>query len=302
VRQHLHSLWDQMIADYQASEYVVLRRGEKVAWEQVQHWLHSQPKHVALVAFYMLIEQVVVFVVREGDVEPAVICLNVSQEDMLAYVMRCWREVYEFDEQEPLRETWQAIGKHEGETPLLDQLMPHLLGAELVYLIPHGLLHLLPLHALTYENKPLIMHAPIAYLPSVAIALRMRQRQPALSVLKQEDVLVLGNPTGDLPDAEEEAGIIVHRFGTRPLAPADATKERVRAAFQHKQLIHLATHAAFNDIDPFASGIMLAPDWQNSTSNVKRMLNNQERDITILTAYEVLEAQLLANLVRIKRL
>jgi CHAT domain-containing protein len=183
-------------------------------------------------------------------------------------------EVRAYDPDHPIEETWQALAS-DLLSDLLRAIIPFLNGAELVYIIPHGLLHNLPLHAVMYQGKPLIEYFPIAYAPSAAIAMRKSQSSHSTLSLRKpkrnKATLVVGNPTGDQHLAQEEAKQIAERFHVKPLLN-DATKARVHAKLPGKALVHLSTHANFDPEDPFASGIRLADE--------------------VLTAREVLEQRL----------
>jgi CHAT domain-containing protein len=72
------------------------------------------------------------------------------------------------------------------------------------------------------------------------------------------NALVVGNPTGDLENAENEADVIARRFGVKPFVGPAAQVETVAAALKHAQTAHFACHAFFDPHDPFSSGLELA--------------------------------------------
>lgn len=271
TRAQLEALWNTLAEQYGATEYVALRQGEKLKWNDIHDWLAEQD--VALLEFFTLESGVLTYAIRKHGmkvVDPSGIPLS----QLAKVIDRFTVEVHHYNATHPIKETWQ-VAASDLLSGLLMTIIPFLNGAELVYVIPHGLLHNFPLHALIYEGKPLIEYFPIAYAPSAAIA--MRKSQSSRSTLSHRKTrrnkapLVIGNPTGDQVLAEEEAKQIGELFHVKPLL-SNATKARVQARLSGKALAHFATHASFNPKDPFASGIRLADG--------------------VLTAQEVLEQRL----------
>jgi CHAT domain-containing protein/tetratricopeptide (TPR) repeat protein len=270
-RAQLEALWDTLADQHEATEYVALRRGEKLKWNDIHDWLAEE--NVALLEFFTLESGVLIYAIRKDGMK-VVPPSRFPLSQLAKVVDRFTVDVREYDPVHPIAETWQTAAS-DLLSDLFTIIIPFLNGAELVYVIPHGLLHNLPLHALMYQGKPLIEYFPIAYAPSAAIAMR-KSKSPHLTLShrktrRNKAALVIGNPTGDQVFAEEEAKQIGERFHVKPLL-SNATKARVQAQLSGKALAHFATHAHFDPEDPFASGMRLADG--------------------ILTAREVLEQRL----------
>jgi CHAT domain-containing protein len=263
LRGRLEALWTQFQQDYAASEYVAFRRGEKLEWEDVQGWLAAQEGRVTLLEFFFIENGLVAFIVRQGDTEPEVAQLELSDEQVIDYFQRFLSEVHWFNPDHPAQETW-----HELLSALINDIMTSLKDSEVVYIVPHGFLHYLPLHAFQYEERPLIDLFSIVYIPSAAVALRLRRSATTLSSTMHEGrndhTLVVGNPQpipkalGNLPYAEEEASIVAKRFGVLPLLREKATRETVKSRLSSATRMHFAAHTYFDSVDPFSSGIVLA--------------------------------------------
>jgi CHAT domain-containing protein len=260
IRNKLDALWDTLNTKYNAAEYVSLRRGEKIDWIDVQQWLSLQERQVAFLEFFSVAGKLIAFVIRRGDAEPHLINMKVSLLTIQESVEHLIREVHHFDPEHPVPETWRDVAPF-----LLDEVMPCLKEIELLYIVPYGPLHLWPFHALIHDGMPLIHKFPIAYVPSVAAALRLTDlTEPKASDKKSKGtLLIVGNATGniqdkELPKAEEEAIGIARRFGTTPLLRGQATKGAVQSELERVQQAHFATHAFFDHNDPFASGIELS--------------------------------------------
>jgi CHAT domain-containing protein len=265
VRERLSAIWREMERQPEAHAYVQLRRGERLVWEQLQNWLSKQPKPTALIEFSDLADRWVAFVVRANDSEPCVVEIDLPQQLLLDLV------------------TDYASALHEGnDVPdsaadelaerLLAPLAAHLSDISIVCLIPQGLLHYVPVHALAYQGRPLVESVVVHYAPSAAAAIRGRRGEwPGL---RSGDVVVVGNPTGDLPFAELEASSVARRFSCSALVGEGASAPRVVGELAHADAAHVAAHAWFDQRDPLASGILLSG---GTVLNAREAMNQQLR-------------------------
>ena len=89
-----------------------------------------------------------------------------------------------------------------------------------------------------------------------------------------------------LPGTEQEANAIGKLFKTQPLIGNQATETEVTKRLSQAQLIHLATHGLFDDIQGLNSSIALAPGNKDN-----------EKSDGLLTAGEILDLKLNAELV-----
>ncbi len=155
-----------------------------------------------------------------------------------------------------------------------------------VTFIPHGPLFLVPFAALQDgAGRYLIEKHTILTAPSIrmlALTHDQRQRLDALDLasLRDEDVLVVGNPVmprfppapgyppqplGNLPGAEQEAKAIAVLLHTRPLIRDQAAKAVVLKRLPQSRIVHLATHALL-DIDPNLNEFGLPTDPRARTA------------------------------------
>lgn len=174
--------------------------------------------------------------------------------------------------------------------PIQDRLPPD--PNDHVVFVPHGSLFLVPFAALLApDGTYLIQHHTLRIAPSIQALqlihqLQQRQHQqpqappPHRSLPK---ALVVGNPTNDLPAAEQEAKAIARLLNTRPLVGKQATKAAVLQQISQASLIHLAVHAAPNQLDASYGGLMVLADPARGFSN--------------LTTEEILALHLQAELV-----
>ncbi len=158
-----------------------------------------------------------------------------------------------------------------------------------VIFIPQSSLFLVPFAALIdRQGKYLIETHTILTAPSIQVLDLTHQRRRQIQGLTQ-DVLIVGNPTRQqpellpsLPGAQQEAIAIAQIFNTQPLLGSNATKAAVLQKMPNSRIIHLATHTFINEIQGLESGLALT---------------SSENDNGILTAAEILDLRLNAELV-----
>ena len=140
-------------------------------------------------------------------------------------------------------------------------------GIEHLVVIPHSFWHYLPFHAL-YDNtskKYLIDKFSISYAPSAtALALCKRKTPSPLAGegggegnRKIKTVLILANPTCDLPYAEEEADKVKRKFaGAYVFSKEQASLDKLK--YHQGDVIHLACHGYFRGDEPLFSHLMFS--------------------------------------------
>lgn len=129
-----------------------------------------------------------------------------------------------------------------------------------VVIIPYGILHYLPFHALRRRSEEgnleyLLEWKQVSYLPSASFLFDLLQeRKPA-----EQTLLAFGNADGTLPSAEIEVDLIAQIFPLCNVCKCDlARKDKFIELCPDYRLIHLATHGVL-DADPRFSHIVLAP-------------------------------------------
>lgn len=133
--------------------------------------------------------------------------------------------------------------------PLRDRL-----GARHLVIVPHGVLHYLPFHALFDGEQYLIDSHGISYAPSAAIFALCQQKASRAT----GPPLVLGIPDARAPLILEEARSVVKILGNAELLLGSEANEQVlRTKGRHSRLIHIATHGTFRQDNPMFSGIRL---------------------------------------------
>ncbi len=145
---------------------------------------------------------------------------------------------------------------------LLQPLLPHITGTELI-VVPHDVLHYLPFQALLDpDGKYLIEKYPISYLSSASLLQFVKEKRTA----GRERVLAFGNP--DLGDPEKNLEFAeLEAQGVKSIYPdanvfvrKEATEEKTKALSANHDILHFATHAQLNEDDPLSSAVLLAKD------------------------------------------
>ncbi len=128
------------------------------------------------------------------------------------------------------------------------------LDAEHLILVPHGILHRVPFHALLDGDRALVDRLPISYAPSASVFAMCNAKAPGSTGAP----LLLGVPDRLAPQIAEEIDAVARALpGCLRLVGADATEGRLRREGRTAQTIHIATHGMFRSDNPMFSAIQL---------------------------------------------
>ena len=121
-------------------------------------------------------------------------------------------------------------------------------------IVPYGLLHNLPFHALHNGTRFLIEDFQVNYLPATNMLAQPHSWKPAV-----ETALIFGfSGHGDLPRALDEATALQEMLGGSCYLEEEATIERLVEQAPQRSIIHLATHGRCRLDAPNFSYIRLA--------------------------------------------
>jgi CHAT domain-containing protein/tetratricopeptide (TPR) repeat protein len=136
---------------------------------------------------------------------------------------------------------------------LLRPLRKHLSGDHLL-IVPHGILHSLPFHALFDGKQYVIDSFAVSYAPSATIFSLCHNR----SAKPSGSALVLGVPDEAAPLVFDEARAVAAKLPASDLfIGKNATSTVLQEKGKSCALIHIATHGYFRQDDPMFSGIRL---------------------------------------------
>ena len=154
--------------------------------------------------------------------------------------------------------------RHERETrKMYDRIVRPLEAAlpktGILTVVPHGALHYLPFAALNDGSGYLIDRYQLRLLPSASVLQFLRTPQDigqGLLALGNPD---LGDPTLDLPGAEEETRVINQGWEQAQILLRDvATEANFKRYAPTFPYLHLASHGEFNSDEPLQSRMLLA--------------------------------------------
>jgi CHAT domain-containing protein len=144
---------------------------------------------------------------------------------------------------------------------LIGPAADELVDARRLMIVPHGVLHYLPFHALIDPSgTPLVERVEIAYAPSAGVLASCWDRPGPPNKLGQR--LLVGVPDAAIPHVAGEVEALERVFGQSLVLSGDAaTEQAFRSQAPQADVIHLASHAVFREDNPLFSAIRLADGW-----------------------------------------
>ncbi|MEZ4664728.1 MAG: CHAT domain-containing tetratricopeptide repeat protein [Caldilineaceae bacterium] len=231
------------------------------------------PAQTALLSYYILDDEVVVFVMADGAIHIVRDLASATHiEQLLQKLHAQW---------DRFRAGAAFVQRH---LPILERTANHILGefykalvepiaqmlpttevadltAPKLLIVPHGLLHQLPFHAFYDGNGHLLERFEIAYAPSAAIW-RICQQQPIRSTAA---ALIMGAPDQNIPAVEAEVRAVAHHFPAATVFLGEqATRDVLLEAAAEAGLLHLACHGLFRADNPLFSALKLHDGWLNA--------------------------------------
>ncbi|MBK9214898.1 MAG: CHAT domain-containing protein [Chloracidobacterium sp.] len=152
---------------------------------------------------------------------------------------------------------------------LLSPLVRHL-AAEKLVIVPAGVLHYVPFHALNDGQRYLIESYETVYAPSAAVWARTNAKRPR----GPRKSLIIGYADERIPQAEREAhGLAKVLPDADVFTGKQATFEAFTANAGRHGLIHLACHGQFRPDSPMFSSLHLADGWVTVQDICSRRIN-----------------------------
>ena len=124
--------------------------------------------------------------------------------------------------------------------------------------VPHGILHQVPFHALFDGERYLIERFEISYAPSAMVYVLCQERESD----HKDKALVFGVNDPTIPAATTEAHAIAERLPeTEAYVGEAATVEALRSEAAGHGILHLACHGLFRSDNPMFSALKLHDSW-----------------------------------------
>ena len=280
---------DELLAEINQldSSFTFTQKVEPIPFEAIQKLLPDN--QTAIIQWYILGDRFLTFIITQSSVadiwqsEPA---------DLQA--LNHWLDEYLQDYDQPLKTHWRdhlESRLHQlAEILHLEDILKQVPdNCQQVILIPHRLLHLLPLHAMPLPNqqdKCLLDKFPkgVRYAPSCQLLqLSQKQERPYLTHL-----FGIQNPTQDLTYASLQVQTICQHFDSaQVLVETAATKAALindnnyAKHLRSTHCLHFACHGDFNEKSPLESYLKLANNELLSLGEIFSLDINQCRLVTL---------------------
>lgn len=230
------------------------------------------PQDVTLLSYHVVGDEVMAFVNADGRVRAVRQLSTVARVDKLTRRLAAqwnrFRMGRGFAERNAVmleRSTKQIFAALYEELvaplePVLGEASSRAPGAPArkLAVVPHGLLHQIPFHALFDGERYLIERFEVSYAPSATVYV-LCQRQEAL---EKNGALVLGVEDPSIPAATTEARAVAeHLPGARMRVGEAATVEALREEAPDHGTLHLACHGLFRADNPMFSALKLHDGW-----------------------------------------
>lgn len=256
VQKEIDSLLEQMSARRETAGYAALRRGEPAGWEQLRATLqreqpHAGDRRLVIAQFYCTPRQTLLFGMRADWSRPEVESLRLDYRALSDIA------AHHFRKPDGVRMMLEDLGEAPWQqfSQLLSPLAVWASPDDIVCLIPHGVLHDLPLHTLAAGGVRLIERNPVFYCPSASILQYTLGRPGGSARLRGA---VFGDSAENLPRSRDEAVAVADVLGVvARLGPA-VTKEALLDALAAADVLHFAGHGELSTGNGLDTGLLLA--------------------------------------------
>ncbi|ROO87658.1 CHAT domain-containing protein [Actinocorallia herbida] len=207
-------------------------------------------QRVVIAEFYTTADRVLVFLISPDADEPECATVEIPRQQL--------REVAE-GFQRRLRTTSAADLTDDALVRLMEPVVRWVRPGDMVYLVPHDVLHTLPLQAIEVDGVSLVDRCPVATVPSASVLRYCGFKRKG----KRGNALIVAAPPDRRPlvFAREQALTIAQRFaGHDLLLGGEATRAALieRAGSVPRDVLHISSHGVFDSTNPLRSGIELA--------------------------------------------
>jgi CHAT domain-containing protein/Tfp pilus assembly protein PilF len=226
-----------------------------------------------------------VFVLKAGA-SVRVAALGIGEAALKSKTAEFHRQIAEHD-------LGYAAGSQELYRLLVAPAQKELAGQAAVIVVPDGPLWDVPFHALAPAPKRfLIEETAVSYVPSLAVlaeTVRMARTRSATPATRE--LLALGNPgAAGLPEAEHQVREIEKLYGgqSKILTGESATEGALKQEAGQYRVLHLASHAILDDVNPMYSYAQLVKSGSDDGILEARELMqlNLKAEVLVLSACE----------------
>jgi hypothetical protein len=233
-----------------AAEYVSLRRKETPDLMSIGEVVMAEREDTVVLSLYVLESRTALFSAQSDGSGYVVDEIPIGAKAWAEALRRFARELPRSQGRDLVSTTWERPLR-----PLLEQAAERTAGCSRVVLAPHGSAGALPWTFLTRDWETRHGGPPaISIVPSLTVLGRLQKR----AAPRTRRAVVIGNPTGDLRYAEDEAREVASVLGVEAILGPAADTATMNAAALDARILHLAAHAAFDSDSPSDSYVLLS--------------------------------------------
>lgn len=292
-----------------APEYARMRQGRPATLAVVRDLLtrHAPNEGAVVVSYFCGRQATFCFAVTSGDGALMVYRVPLTSTDLTSVVDRL-RTTFNGDSRAfPPLAPLHPRRPSRRNLDFLDNVGPQLLafvdlvdGRPLVCIVPHGPLHLVPMHALPdATGTKIFRRVAVTYAPSLSLLAHVLARPPVVPA----SALVAGVAAREDPEPTvlERDSHILRSAGwkvTEIEGPA-ATRQATLTAMSHHDIAHITCHGYIDPRSPLESGLLLANDAGRPTKFVNEMSIVQRHE-AVLRAQDLAAAQMSVRLLTMR--
>jgi tetratricopeptide (TPR) repeat protein len=236
--------------------------------------VHHLPSDVTLLAYHLVGDEIVTFFQGQGGIRvvrnpgsAATVARLVQQLDVQWDRLGTGREFAKRHMTLLVRSAQRVLTSLYKELieplePLLEETVKgasdRTAASRKLVIVPHGLLHRVPFHALFDGGSYLLERFEISYAPSAKVYSLCQGRIPR----GFDKALVLGVADPSIPAvAEETQAVVQHLPAAELLRDQQATVETLRLRVPGCGVLHLACHGMFRADNPMFSSLKVGDGW-----------------------------------------
>lgn len=251
LRQELAQLRAQMAEESALSDYLEIKTGIALELDDMAALFEKDEENACVCVDWLDVEGELWLVALRPDQMPIARKLALTLAQVQAFInQNLSSEAF----RSTLRDTPEILSVLD---PLIAPLAELTEPEEHLVLVPTGLLHAVPLHALQLGGKLLIERNLVSYCPSLSILRQCISRQ------RQTDgqaaaLTLLGDPSGDRLDAAQLVEYLSQRYLAKRFISDQVDRNTFIQQLQQSDILHFQGHAQHSPSGPLSSFLLLS--------------------------------------------
>jgi CHAT domain-containing protein len=252
LKYSIDNLYQQMLKKSPTADYAKNKITQIPEWEELIAIIKSTElvlggRNLFFLYFYVHANAIYTLGIRSDLSEPLLEKTAVSvlklQEELVTFGMKL--ATYQYI---PFNATyWLKFSM------LIEPLKKWTKKGDIIGIIPHTMLHNLPLHVLHLQGSPLIKRNPVFYTNSLTSWKYLQTKARRNDT--QKNFYVFGDPEENLPKSRKEAKEINHLLKAHEFIGKNASKINFEKILKKASIVHFAGHGFFEPVKGFNSGL-----------------------------------------------